>query len=295
MEMISRLSEENIEEYIELLPYEYLGIYEYAENTFMYGMSDEGIPCGIALLENENDDVIIHYLNTYGKNKHDMYSFVNFIAYELYQQGVERLIWKYLEDDDFDYKLMLANLGFVSTSDDIAVFEFSIKDLLSNDFLNTMSRDTVSLKDIGGFELKKFCAEITNEFKNIVEMPIKKELYVADCSAVYMEKNVPKGILLLQMEEDILHIPYIYSGSSNPKAIIEMMRFMFSQAKKKYSEYTICKIYVVDPLLVRIVEKVTGITGKYQQIAVRNLNLFSIFENNFVSGINDYETDSYSE
>ena len=69
-----------------------------------------------------------------------------------------------------------------------------------------------------------------------------------------------------------------------------MMRFMFTNAKAKFNENTICRAYVIDLLLVKIIEKITGIKGKYQQTAVRNLSEMAVLENKVISEFPEYES-----
>lgn len=284
MGAVFRLNAEKMNKFTELLPTEYA----YSENMFAYGMIKDDVPCAVALLETEYNDVFINYFYVRSDDSSDTYYFINSIAYEMSGLGMERLVYNYLEDE-FEQRRM-ANLGFLSIPGDGAVFEFSIKDLLLIKLLNTPSNNTIALKNIGGIELKALCSEISEKCMDIVEMPIRKEDYIADCSVVYMENNVPNGIMLLEKVNDTLLIPYIYSTSSNPMAIVDMMRFMFTNAKAKFDENTICRAYVIDLLLVKIIEKITGIKGKYQQTAVRYLSEMAVLENKVISEFPEYES-----
>ncbi len=271
MESILRLKEENIEEFAMLIPYEYFKEYEESDDMFLYGMKEEKIPCAVALLETDAKDVVIRYLNIYGRNSSCMHRFVNTIAYDMYKQGMNRLVWKYMEEEEFDYSLMLANLGFVSYPGDTAMFTFTIKQLWDAEILNKPFSNTVLLNDIGAMEIKRLCAEIITSCKDFIEMPIAVNDYIGDCSVIYAEDGIPKGMMLLEKNNNRLHIPYIYCSSAKPTAIIDMMRNMLVNAGAKYGEDMVCTAAVVEPVLIQIIEKITGISCKYQQIAIKEL------------------------
>ena len=86
-------------------------------------------------------------------------------------------------------------------------------------------------------------------------MPLDINDYVGDCSVVYLEENVPKGLMILEKVNDRLRIPY-----------------MLAHAIEKYDENMECSAVVIDFVLIQIIERLTGISCKYQQIAVKELD-----------------------
>lgn len=283
MEAVFRLSEDNLEEYVKFIPGVYLMEYVYNKEMFMYGLSRYGEACGVAILERDGEDISIHYLYIQEEYERQLlFSFVNSVACDMYKEGADRLVWKYLEDESGELRQKLYNLGFVSRKSDIAVFNFTIRELAAVPLLSMESHNTIALKKLDGISLKKLCSEIVNNGKDIIDMPLRKEDYITECSVVYIENNEPKGIMLLKQEEDgNLFIPFIYSNTAEPMAIIDMMRFMFINAHNSFEADTICRAYVVEPVLVKIVEKLTGIKGRYQQIAVRDLSNMEMYMNYF--------------
>lgn len=279
MEIVLRLTDETIEEFVKFIPPNYLEEYIYNDSMFFYGMKEDGICCGIAILETEFENVIIRELNTYGKDRLYIYRFVNAIAYDMSQQGMDRLVWKYIENDEFDYMSLLSNIGFVSYPGDSAMFTFSIKQLSDSEILNKPFSNVILLSEVGAVELKKLCTEIASNNKDLVEMPISMEKYIGDCSVIYNEEDIPKGMMLLEMRDNRLYIPYIYCNSTKPTAIIDMMRCMLTNARKKYGDDMVCTAGVIDPVLIQIIEKITGIRCKYQQIAVKELDYIAETDN----------------
>ncbi len=278
MELVIKLNDENIENYIKFIPREFFIDYINNDNMFIYGIKDEGVECGIAILEKNIMDILIHYVYLDENKSMLLYTFINTIAFYMYREGYECMVWKFLDDDEGSYKRKIANMGFAVRQNEIAAFSFSIKQLSQVAILNAPYHNVISLKDTDGLTLKKLCLEIADKGKDIIEMPINKDNFIAECSVVYMEKNVPKGIMMLQKDDDnTLRIPFIYSSSKQTTAIIDMMRFMFATASKKIDENMICNAYVVEPVLVRIIEKLTGIKGRYQYIGTRDFQLIGMY------------------
>ena len=282
MELIIKLDEENIRDYIKYIPKQFVEDYMRNDRMVIYGIKDDMCELGIAILETDITEVLVRYVYIEERKSRLLHTFVNTISCHMYEQGFEKMRWKFIDDEEQSFRRKLVNMGFVIHESDIAVFNFSIRELSEAQILKSPSRSVISLGDIDGLSLKKLCAEISENGKDIISMPIRKTDFIENCSVVYMEKNVPKGIMLLQKSEDnSLRIPFIYSSSKNTMAIIEMMRFMFAQAVKIFHEDTVCNAYIVEPVLVKIVERITGIKGKYQQVGVRDFHMAQYYSDKF--------------
>lgn len=278
MELVMALNDDNMENYIKFIPRHFFIDYINNDNIFMYGIKEEGTECGIAVLEKSISDILIHYVYLEEDKSMLLFTFINTIAFHMYRDGYERMVWKFLDDEEGNYRRKLDNMGFVVRQNEIAAFRFSIKQLSQVSILNAPYHNVISLKDADGLSLKKLCYEISENGKDIIDMPINKDDFITECSVVYMEKNIPKGMMLLQMDKDnTLRIPFIYSSSKQTTAIIDMMRFMFSEASKQFDENMICNAYVVEPVLVKIIEKITGIEGKYQYVGIREFQIKEVF------------------
>jgi hypothetical protein len=187
--------------------------------------------------------------------------------------GGRRFVWKFLEDGT-DWNLKMEQMGFQVIKSDIAVFHFEMKELSKMALMTAKSKNVIPLSDLDTVSLKKLSNEMLLQESEIIKFPIRKDDYIADCSAVFMEKNEPKAIMLLQRDENgELFIPYIYSQAKDPMAIVDMIRFMFRNANERFEEHETCVTYVVQPVLVKIIEKLTGVKGQYQYVAMRNFEL----------------------
>lgn len=274
MEVAIKVEERNLNTFIHFIPEIYIKDYIESEIYVLYGFLSEEQACGVALLEIGVRDVIIEYLYLLESHTHLLSYFLHFIEYDMYQIGRERFLWKFLDDETGTYRQMLRALGFYISQGENAVFRFRLEELEKVTLLKKQPKNVVSLEQVDNLRLKKLSAEIEEQGSAILSFPIQKEEYIADCSAVIIEQNEPKAMLLLQRDENgELYIPYIYSKAKDPMAIVEMIRFMVRKAKEQFDENETCVTYVVQPILVKIIEKLIGTKGQYQYIAMRNFEL----------------------
>lgn len=270
---IYKLNESHQDEMAKLLPLEYMTDYVMEDTLSAYGMYINDELKGIALIRDEAMEVELHYLYMENDCKFFLSYFVDSIAYDMYNKGAEKLVYHFLEGVDSDLIKKLEQNGFVINRDEIAMFEFTIKQLSEISLLSSSSRNVISLEEIDNIRLRNICTDIVEAGEDIVDMPLNKAEYLADCSAVYMKEDKARGLLLLQRDKDgVLLIPYIYSNSSEPMAIVDMMKFTFNTARKQFDENESCRTYVVDPVLVKIVEKITMVSPRYRQSAVYDLS-----------------------
>ncbi len=271
---IYKLNESHQDEMAKLLPLEYMTDYVMEDTLAAYGMYINDELKGIALIRDEVMEVVLHYLYVDDDCKFFLSYFIDSIAYDMYNKGVEKLIYHFLEGDDSDLIKILERNGFVVSRDEIAMFEFSIKQLSEIPMLNASSRNVISLEELDNIRLRNICTDIMEANEDIVDMPLNKNEYLANCSAVYMKEDKARGLLLLQRDKDgKLLIPYIFSNSTEPMAIVDMIKFTFNTAREQFDENESCRTYVVDPVLVKIVEKITMVSPRYRQNAVYDLSI----------------------
>lgn len=270
---IYRLNESHQDEMAKLLSLEYMTDYVMEDTLFAYGMYVNNELKGIALINDEGINVELHYLYVDDDCKFFLSYFIDSIAYDMYNKGAQKLVYHFLEGGDSDLIKTLKRNGFVVNRDEIAMFEFTIKQLSEIPLLSSSPRNVISLEELDNIRLRNICTDIMEANEDIVDMPLNKNEYLANCSAVYMKEDKARGLLLLQRDKDgKLLIPYIYSNSTEPMAIVDMIKFTFNTARKQFDENESCRTYVVDPVLVKIVEKITMVSPRYRQSAVYDLS-----------------------
>lgn len=270
MEHIVRIHKHNMEPYREYIPDFFLQGFEEAEAYSFYGMTVGGRFAGVLVLEIVGVEAYVQYMYVEPKFQFFQSRMIEFVAYELCAFGIWRLVWKFLEDDTVCKNVQM--FGFQVKKDDIARFEFQIQEIKQVALFSEQAKNVIALEALDSLLLKQLGNELAISGDDMITLPINKQGYIADCSAVYMEQNQPKGILLLTRDEDgKLFIPYMFSESTHPAAILNMMRFTFENASRKFDESETCSMYIVEPVLVKIVEKVLEIKGQYQCTAIREL------------------------
>lgn len=271
---VYRLNESHRDEIAKLLPLEYMTDYVMDDTLSAYGMYINDELKGIALIFDDIVEVVLHYLHVDKEADYFLPYFIDSIVYDMYNKGAKKLIYHFLEGDDDDLVKTLEWSGFIVNKGEIATFNFTIKQLSEIPLLNSSFRNVISMEELDNIRLRNICADIVNSNADIIDMPLDKEKYLANCCAVYMAGDTPKGLLLLCRDKDgALSIPYIYSNSSDAMAIVEMMKFTFNMAQKQFDESELCRTYVVEPTLVKIVEKITMATPRYRQSAILDLSI----------------------
>ncbi len=262
MNYVFKISENDLAEYKDFIPEAYLKHYQLGESILFYGLGYEDSVCGAAVLELRGNEILVLYMNVMNEYVEYLQDFILSLKYDLCTIA-DRMVWKFIEESSL-WEL-LTQCGFVVSKDDIAMFDFSISALSDIKILNEAAKNVIPLSGIDNVTLKKFFDDIAEAGEDIVEAPRIGQEYLDECSAIYIEKDVPEGIMLVKdNKSDGLVIPYMFSASNNPMAIVEMMRFALQQARTRFDDSTICKAYIIEPVLVSIVERLTGIKGKYQ-------------------------------
>lgn len=271
---VHRIQKDNIDALTVMLPLEVMTDYVMDEGMFAYGMYAGTELVGTVLLREEINEIVMFYLYMSKEWETLAMYLIDNVAYDMYKKGVKSLVYRFTDNQESIASDVLENMGFTIRRNDMAMFKFSIKQLLNAPVLNGVAHNVITLQDVDNIRLRYLCSDIADAGEDIINMPLNVSDYVADCSAVYMEGDVAKGILLLIQDEGAgLRIPFIYSSSTNPMAIVEMMKFMLSKAKRRFDENEECRTYVVEPVLVKIIEKITGLSAIYQQSAILDLNV----------------------
>lgn len=278
MKSVYKVIDNEEKEVLSLLPEEFIVDYIYNQAQNLYVLKIEKEICGAALISSDGDDAIIDYMYVNEDNRDEYIFLINSISYEVYKDGARRIVWKFLQEDD-EVISILQKLDFVINEDAIAFFEFKISDLENCEILNKSVKNVIALEELDNTHLKDLCNRIVQNGEAIVDMPIEKESYIESCSAVYVEGNIAKSIILLQENiDDTLEIPFIYSESNDPTALIELIKFIYQKANIKYGKDKLCRTYIVEPILIKIIEKLVGLKPEYQKSAVRDLEYLSVFD-----------------
>lgn len=278
MKNVYKVIDSEEKEVLNLLPVDFIVDYVYDKTQSLYVLKVEEKICGVALIGKNGDDAIIEYMYVDEDNKDEYIYLINSISYDMYNDGAKRIVLKFLEENEEIMKL-LKMLDFVINEEAIALFEFKISDLENCEILKKPVKDVIPLEELNNTQIKDLCNRIIENGEDLVDMPIEKEGYIESCSAVYIEENKAKSIILVKENiDDTLEIPFIYSESQKPAVLIELIKFLYQKANVKYDRYKLCRTYIVEPVLVKIIEKLIGLKAIYQKSAVRELQYLAVFD-----------------
>lgn len=246
-----------------------------------WGMTAFGAPCGAAVVSMEQDAVLLRYIYILeefrgtGRGKR----FVAELLDYAYREQKARFEVRYIKEQYPVMEKLLTGYPFTREDEMLGSFSCRLGDLLKLPHLQGRYGSIRALSDCTQESLRAFYKEIEQQGMDLVELPLKKEDYVADCCAVTMENDRPAGILLVREEKDkTVSIPYLLNLSQNIAAPIEMIRFALQMGSRRYQEDTICSFAVIDETLFRILERL-GITfSQRRQKRTLELSYFVQYE-----------------
>lgn len=246
-----------------------------------WGMTAFGTPCGAAVLSVEQDTLLLRYIYILeefrgtGRGKR----FVAELLDHAYREQKARFEVRYIREQYPVMEKILTGYPFTREEEMLGSFSCRLGDLLKLPHLQGGYGSVKALSDCTQESLMIFYKEIEQRGMDLIELPLKKEDYVADCCAVTMENGRPAGLLLVREEKDkTVFIPYILNLSQNIAAPIEMIRFALQMGSRRYQEDTVCRFAVIDATLFQILEKL-GITfAQRRQKRTLELAYFAQYE-----------------
>lgn len=246
-------------------------------NFLLYGITWANTACGIAVLEPDGDSVILHYLfleegfRGCGAGTRIFSS----LLLEMYEAGYTDVTITYCPADSPAMKRILQGYPSPVTPLEKGSFSFQLKDIHDVSVLKGSYPHVVPLSQISDKNLKLLGNQLADTGNDLVPLPLRQADYLADCSAVYLEKDTPAGILLLCRDETGgLRIPLLFSSSSDSTATLEMMRFVYARGIAEFPEDTWIQIHVINDILLKLLEKITSQTADRMQKVVISLSIF---------------------
>lgn len=246
-----------------------------------WGMSDMGEPCGAAVLSGEDGVLTLQYIyieKAYrGQGKGQR--FFAELLYRAYHSPNRIFRVRYIPGEYPKLERLLSGYPFAQGEEEIGSFSCTLGELLRLKYLQGAGNNVKALSECTEESLRPLYQEITEREDDLVEMPLNRQEYIAECSAVALENGKPAGLLLVRKDkEGEISIPYLVNYSKNITAPVDMIRFALQEGGKKYSLETICRFAVVSETLFRLLEKL-GITfGKKRQQCTLELSYFAQYE-----------------
>lgn len=268
-----KISVNEIALYMEYLPHSILQEYILNEHIVLLGVVELDIPSGIVVLEHSGSQVSMVYMNLADALKDTEYETAVFLAVLAYaqQEKYQSLAVEYQKSLKPELHKVCEALQFELEELESGYFRFRLKDL-KNDILKKGNHDNVkALKEVKQYTIDVVAAKARDSYELYVDTPIYAVEYDADCSCLYMDKNVPKGILLVKQHDSELGVSMLYSDGTAMMAPLEMLQYMTDRIYQKYPEETYCTVTALDDRMVAFVKKLTGLEAEHRTRAVLQL------------------------
>ncbi len=252
------------------------------KSLFFYGIVCKNTACGVIVLEKEAYNCQLRYIFVAESFRGLGIATRIFskLLWKLYEEGYKTVKTRYCPKSSPELHHILRGRIVRKETLSTGAFSFTLKEIKNASLLNSKAPHVVSLNDVKVLDLKKFCQQIIDSGNDIIPMPIHKEDYQSECSAVYMENGIPTGILLLQeTSNESVIIPFLYSASSKSTAVLEMICFLYQKGLTQFSENTKIEMYTIAGSLTALLEKLTGLKADYQIEVTLDFSSFRYYEN----------------
>lgn len=276
-----RLTENMLMEYAFMIPQWLLESRTDGTDTEFWGMESFGGPGGVAVLKREGGDKILQYLyiaeDLRGEGSGS--SFLLELLYQAYREGCRRFVTSYIPGQYPEFERLLLAYPFDSEEEMVGSFGCTLQELMQLKHLQGAYGSIKPLSECTEESLKPFYRLLVETGEDLVELPLKKQDYLAECSAVVLEEGKPVGLLLVKKEgEQGLDIPLMVNLSRNIAAPIEMIRFAVQTAGRVCPPETVCRFAVVNGTLLQLLEKIGIKPAAKRQRRALELSYFDAYE-----------------
>lgn len=281
MENYNLLQGERLNAYAHMIPeWLFTSPKEGGEVQF-FGMSDSGIPCGAAVLSREEDVLTLLYIyveKAYRGEGRGQRFFAE-LLHRAYHSSDRIFRVRYIPGEYPKLERLLSGYPFVQEEEAVGSFSCTLGELQKLKYLQGAGSNVKALSECTEESLRPLYQEIAAREDDLVEMPLDRQDYIAECSAVALENGKPAGLLLVREDkEGEMSIPYLVNYSENITAPVDMIRFALQEGGKKYSPETICRFAVVSEKLLQLLEKLGMTFGKKRQQCTLKLSYFAPYE-----------------
>lgn len=282
METVKLLKGAQIGAYAYMIPAWLLERPREGVNVRFWGMEEDGTPCGVAVLTEEERVITLQHLyleeNYRGEGRGQR--FLNELLLDAYHGQNYTFRVAYVPEEFPEMEGLLRGYPFTQEEEQIASFTCTLGQLMENKYIQGAYGSNVrALSECQEEGLRMLSQTMEERGEALVKMPLEKKDYVADCSAVVLEKGSPTGILLVREEgKGTLSIPLLVNYSSNVTAPVEMIRFALQKGSQNYPKETLCRFAVVSDSLLQFLEKIGFTFGKKRRMCTLPLSYFKDFE-----------------
>lgn len=268
-----KISVNEIASYVKYIPYSIQQEYIFNEKLLLLGVQRMDIPSGVVVLERSGNSVSMLHMQVSEEIKDTEYEQEVFITVLTYaeQEGYQSFAVEYQRSLKPQLHKVCEVLHFDFEDLESGYFRFRLKDLKSDILKKGKHANVKALNEVRQHTIDVITAKARDAYELYVDAPIYAADYDADCSCLYMDKNVPKGILLAKERDGGLAVSMLYSDGTAMMAPLEMLQYMTDRIYQKYPEEMVCSVTALDDRMVAFVKKLTGLEAEYRTRAVLQL------------------------
>lgn len=255
--------------------------YVFNRNLFIMGIYSMDEPSGVVVLERKGSDATMLFYTVDEALEDEYYATGMMISllYELKNKHYKTFSTTYQKSIFPALHSTLADFNCTFEDMENGYYRFVVKDMTSDLLRKGKTDRVISLANADQHKIDVLANSALEAYELYVDAPINKEDYEADCSCLYVDKNIPKGMLLIrQISEQELNVSMMYSDGTAMMAPIEMLQYLTAMVTEKYGEDTTVSITALDEKMVAFIKKVTGLEPELQTRATIKLDTIKSFD-----------------
>lgn len=268
-----KISVNEMDFYMRYIPNSIRQEYIFNEKLLLLGVLQMDTPSGVVVLERSGKLLSMLHMEVADYIKDTEYEQAVFLAVLAYakQEKYEQFAVEYQKSLKPQLHHVCEALKFDLEDLENGYFRFRLKDLKSDILKQGKHGNVKALKEVKQHTIDVVAAKARDAYELYVDAPIYPADYDADCSCLYMDKNVPKGILLAKERDAGLAVSMLYSDGTAMMAPLEMLQYLTDRVYRKYPEEMYCFVTALDDKMVGFVKKLTGLEVEHRTRAVMQL------------------------
>ncbi len=251
------INELNYEFYLPMLPEGFIEILSEDEKTLVFGIETIGAAAGCVIIKKTGfvAEITWFYISEpFRGTGTGSESFLWLVDLLHRSYGVDKVYMDIPAGADEGLYHIFNGFDVEKTPLPQCTFLTTLGALMTSDKLKGASKHSVSLGSVDRKKLMIFCNDIINHGADYIDMPIEPDDFMKDQSAVFMEDDEPKAILLFTKKGEELEITFMVSLTKNPSAVLDMLLFAVEHFRR-FGEDTPVTIHIVEPKVKALIKR----------------------------------------
>ena len=294
MVFVKQIAPNNLDVFIPFIPKILYRQYIEEKNMLFYGISSQGEAIGAVVLREGGDTVEILYMYLLPVHRRMGYMdivLVN-IMFDLHEKGFSRLTMDYLPEEYPTISHISFRFSFSENSSDRAYFRFDVEQIKTCKVMDYKPQGIIRLRALPESIRQELYRQVKKKGYDMRAIMSDKEMLasVEEHSLVYMEREKPMGLVLVQDMKNIVaedttisfgrifphesaaDIALIFVGSTQIKVPLYLISALCREILAEYKNNDVITGYFPDGHLTKLLEGTLGIKGMHEMTAVLSLD-----------------------